>query len=75
MGGGLALATEVFVCTEAARNYIRTNNLSQLATAIETGGGYQMYPLERSIRQLVNSGLVSSQVAESYIAQFSQRSS
>ncbi|MBI3317585.1 MAG: PilT/PilU family type 4a pilus ATPase [Candidatus Omnitrophica bacterium] len=68
MGGGLVLATEVFVPTEAARNHIRNNTLSQIYSIIETGGAHQMHTLERSIRQLVTQGKVPPAAAESQLA-------
>lgn len=73
MGGGFVLATEVFVPTEAGRNHIRSNNLSQLYSVIETGGAYRMVTLERSIRQLVNQGIVSAETAKAHLALVGQQ--
>ena len=73
LGGGLVLATEVFVPTDAGRNHIRTNNLSQLYTVIETGAMHKMYTLERSIRELLNKGVVSREIAEAYLARANQK--
>ena len=73
MGGGMALATEILIPTDAARNHLRSNNLSQLTTVIETGATYKMHSLERSIRQLLNQGLVSQEVAEAFLALAAQR--
>ena len=73
MGGGVVLATEVFVPTDAGRNSIRTNNLTQLYTVIETGAQYKMYTLERSIRELLNRGMVSREVAEAYLTLANQK--
>ena len=67
MGEGLVLATEVFVPTDAGRNYIRTNSLSQISTVIETGATYQMHTLERSLRKLCTQGLVSEDVVKNIL--------
>ena len=68
MGGGLALATEIFVPTERGRNYIRGNSLSQLVSVIETEAAYEMHTLGRSIRELVARGIVAADVAEKYLS-------
>ncbi len=73
MGGGLALATEVFVPTEAGRNHIRNNTLPQLYSVIETGSAHQMHTLDRSINQLHSQGLISTEIAESLLALVGQQ--
>ena len=73
MGGGTVLATEVFVPTDAGRNHIRRGDLTQLSTVIETGAMHRMHTLERSIRELLNQGLVSREVAEAYLALANQK--
>jgi len=73
LGGGVVLATEVFVPTDAGRNHIRNNNLTQLTTVIETGAIHKMYTLERSIRDLLNRGMVSRETAEAYLALANQK--
>ena len=73
MGGGQVLATEVFVPTDAGRNHIRSNNLTQLYTVIETGAQYKMHTLERSIRELLNRGMISREVAEAYLTLANQK--
>ncbi|MCM8795025.1 MAG: PilT/PilU family type 4a pilus ATPase [Candidatus Omnitrophica bacterium] len=67
-GAGGVLATEVFVPTDAARNYIRTNNLAQLYTVIETGAAQHMHTLDRSIRHLVTQGIIPEEVAKTHLA-------
>ena len=73
MGGGVVLATEVFVPTDAGRNNIRNNNLTQLYTVIETGAIHKMHTLEHSIRDLLNRGLVARETAEAYLALVNQK--
>lgn len=65
-GTGLALATELFVMTDAAQTHIRGNNLTQIRSDIETGGALKMYTLESSIQQLVDKGVVSPAVMNKY---------
>ena len=74
MGGGLILATEVFVPTEAARNMIRTDAINQLSSVIQTGITHQMYPLEVSIRQLIQKGQISAETGNGYLAFIGQQS-
>ena len=66
-GAGLVLATEVFVMTEAAQNHIRTNNLVQLRSVIETGVGLKMHTLESSIKQLSDKGMISPAISSRYL--------
>ncbi len=66
-GAGRVLATEVFMPTDAARTYIRTNSLSQIYTVIETGAAHHMQTLEKSIRHLVAQGIVSEEVAKTHL--------
>ncbi len=72
-GGGVILATEVFVPTSAGRAHIRNNALSQLYSVVETGAGHKMHTLESSIQELVARGLVSSEVAQTHLAMAGQR--
>lgn len=74
MGGGVALATEVFVPTAAGRAHIRNSNLSQLYSVIETGVAQKMHTLESSIQALVTRGLVSEEIAQTHLALAGQKS-
>lgn len=58
MGGRIA-AFECMVNTPAVANIIRTNELHQLKTAIQTGIQYGMVPLRQALEALVESGEVS----------------
>ena len=75
MGGGMVLATEIFIPTEAGRGYIRNNSLPQLNSVIESGGAYRMQSLDRSIRQLVNQGIVASEAAKTHLALMGEQAS
>lgn len=58
-GGGRVAAAEVVPVTPAVANIIRKGELQTLATAIQSGRDVGMVPLERSLAQLVQRGLVS----------------
>ncbi|PIQ82469.1 MAG: type IV pili twitching motility protein PilT [Candidatus Omnitrophica bacterium CG11_big_fil_rev_8_21_14_0_20_64_10] len=73
MGGGIVLATEVFVPSEGGKSHIRNGTLSQLYSAIETGGSYGMHTLESSIKKLVQQGIVSEETAQAHLALATQR--
>ncbi len=57
------LASEVMVCTTAIRQLIRGKKTHQLPTEIETGGQHGMQTLEKSLKNLVNAGKISADVA------------
>jgi len=67
MGGGMILATELFVPTDAGRSAIRNSELTQLPSIIETGGGHKMHTLERSVRQLFETGQIAEETMKAYL--------
>jgi twitching motility protein PilT len=58
-GGGRVAAREVMVVTPAISNLIREGKTHMIYNAIETGTKFGMQPLDRSLSDLVNEGLVS----------------
>jgi twitching motility protein PilT len=58
-GGGRAAAREVMIVTPAISNLIREGKTHMIYNAIETGNKFGMMPLDRSLADLVNDGLVS----------------
>jgi twitching motility protein PilT len=56
--GGRVAAAEVVPVTAAVSNIIRKGELQTLATAIQSGREVGMVPLERSLAQLVQSGVI-----------------
>lgn len=58
LGGGRVAAAEVVPVTAAVANIIRKGELQTLSTAIQSGRDVGMVPLERSLAQLVQRGLV-----------------
>jgi len=55
---GRILATEILVCTPAARNIIRENKLEQLVTIIQTGTALGMHTMDDSLRELYETGQI-----------------
>ncbi|MBI4395552.1 MAG: type IV pilus twitching motility protein PilT [Elusimicrobia bacterium] len=57
--GGRVAARELMVVTPAIANLIREGKTHMIYNAIETGAKFGMFPLDRSLADLVNDGLVS----------------
>lgn len=62
-GRSRLLASEVMVCTTGIRQLIRGKKTHQLFTEIETGSQRGMQTLEKSLKNLVNAGKISADVA------------
>ena len=65
-GGGRIAAHEIMIGTPAIRNLIRENKGAQMYSAIQTGAGYGMQTLDQCLRNLVQKGLVTMNVAREY---------
>ena len=57
-GGGRVAAREVMIVTPAIANLIREGKTHMIYNAIETGNKFGMVPLDRSLADLVNNGMV-----------------
>jgi len=66
-GKGRVAAREIMINTPAVANLIRENKVAQLKTVIQTSADDQMVTMDQSIETLVKQGLVSKEVAESYM--------
>ncbi len=62
-GGGRVAAHEIMVGTNAVRNLIRENQLSQIYSMIQTGSRYGMQTMEDSVNDLLAGGLISAETA------------
>lgn len=62
-GGGRVAAHEIMVGTNAVRNLIRENQLSQIYSMIQTGARYGMQTMEDSVNDLVVSGAITAETA------------
>ncbi|MFH0754708.1 MAG: type IV pilus twitching motility protein PilT [Candidatus Omnitrophota bacterium] len=65
-GRGRALALEVLVATPAIRNMIREESIEQIPTAMQTGIQFGMKTMDRSLKELVESGDISLDTALSH---------
>jgi twitching motility protein PilT len=64
-GAGRVVAAEVLVPTPAVRNLIREAKTHQIYSVIQTGASHGMQTMDAALVQLVRSGKVNRQVAES----------
>jgi len=64
-GAGRCVASEVMVPTPAVRNLIREGKTHQLYSVLQTGGAVGMQTMDASLAQLVRSGQITRQLAES----------
>lgn len=62
-GQGRVLATEVMIATPGIRNLIREQEVEQIPTAIQTGSAYGMKTMDKSLKDLYHSGIISYDVA------------
>jgi twitching motility protein PilT len=58
-GRGRALGMEIMVATPAIRNMVREQAIEQIPTAMQTGAQYGMKTMDRSLKELVESGQIS----------------
>jgi twitching motility protein PilT len=62
-GGGRIAAWEIMVGTPAIRNLIREDKVAQMYSAMQTGRKDGMQTLDQQLLELVDKGLISSQIA------------
>ena len=63
IGGGRIAAHEIMVGNSAIRNLIREAKVAQMYSAIQTGRRDGMQTLDQNLKELVDKGLVSPQIA------------
>lgn len=66
IGGGRAVATEILVATPAVRNIIREGKNYQLEAVIQTGMEYGMQSMDKTLVNLIHSGVISYDEARNY---------
>jgi twitching motility protein PilT len=59
------LATEVLIATPGIRNLVREQEIEQIPTMIQTGSQYGMKTMDKSLKDLCQSGIISVEVAKS----------
>lgn len=62
-GVGRVLATEIMTATPGVRNLIREQAIEQIPTVIQTGGQFGMKSMDKSLKELYQSGIISYDVA------------
>jgi twitching motility protein PilT len=64
-GAGRCVVTEVLVPTPAVRNLIREGKSHQIYSVLQTGGSHGMQTMDAALSQLVRTGKITRQLAES----------
>jgi len=62
--GGRVAAREILINNSAIANMIKESNMSQIYSAIQTGGENGMQSMENSVKELLAAGIISEEVAE-----------
>ncbi|MFH0762445.1 MAG: type IV pilus twitching motility protein PilT [Candidatus Omnitrophota bacterium] len=62
-GKGRVLATEIMIGTPGIRNLIRESEIEQIPTMMQTGSQYGMRTMDKSLRELVQKGLITGDMA------------
>jgi len=66
-GQGRVLATEIMVATSGIRNLIREQEIEQIPTLMQTGSQYGMKTMDKSLKELVQQGLITMDEAMSKV--------
>jgi twitching motility protein PilT len=66
LGGGRIAAAEILVATPAVRNIIREGKGYQLEAVIQTGAEYGMQSMDRTLVNLIHTGVISYDEARNY---------
>jgi twitching motility protein PilT len=66
LGGGRVAAAEILVATPAVRNIIREGKSYQLEAVIQTGAEYGMQSMDRTLVNLIHTGIISYDEARNY---------
>lgn len=66
-GKGRVLATEILVATSGIRNLIREQEIEQIPTLMQTGSQYGMKTMDKSLKELFQSGIITLDMAMSKV--------
>jgi len=66
-GKGRVLATEIMIGTPGIRNLIREQEVEQIPTLMQTGTQYGMRTMDKSLKELVNTGAITLDIALSKV--------
>lgn len=59
LGGGRTVAAEILIATPAVRNIIREGKSHQLEAVIQTGAEYGMQSMDKTLVELIHTGIIS----------------
>lgn len=68
VGGGRVAMREILINTPAVANLIHENKISQLKTVIQTSANIGMVSTDQDVERLFKEGLISKEIALSYLA-------
>lgn len=63
IGEGRVLATEIMIGTSGIKNLIREQEIEQIPTLIQTGAQYGMRTMDKSLKELYRTGIISYETA------------
>jgi twitching motility protein PilT len=66
-GKGRVLSTEIMIGTPGIRNLIREQEIEQIPTLIQTGSQYGMKTMDKCLKELIQRGLITLDVAMSKV--------
>lgn len=66
LGGGRTVAAEILIATPAVRNIIREGKSYQLEAVIQTGAEFGMQSMDRTLVNLIHTGVISYDEARNY---------
>lgn len=66
LGGGRVAAAEILIATPAVRNIIREGKNHQLEAVIQTGAEYGMQSMDKTLVNLIHTGIISYDEAKNY---------
>lgn len=72
IGGGRVVAAEILIATPAVRNIIREGKSHQLDAVIQTGAENGMQSMDKTLAQMVQSGLITTEQARNYAIDVSE---
>ena len=71
-GGGLILASEIFIMNSSAKSIIKSGKFDQLKSIIQTSRQEGMQSLDVSLNALLNKGLISPEEAQKFMSNISE---
>jgi len=66
-GKGRILANEVMLSTPGIRNLIRENDIAQIPSMLQMGAQHGMYTMDKRLKQLYTSGVITKEAALSKV--------